>query len=131
MSDETLTTESTDGTETAEQPAVATKGIAAGRATRDEHGHLTDFGYVRIFIILAVITAIEVAFSYLPLPTPVFLIGLFIMMVVKFYLVAAEFMHLKGDHKYFTQFFVTGLVLAVGVYLIFLSASQLWQSFDF
>ncbi len=118
MSEETLT-----------ETAAPTKGISAGRKTHDEHGHLTDFGYVKIFIILAVITAIEVAFSYIDMPTPVFLIGLFAMMTYKFYLVAAEFMHLKYDHGHFTKLFVTGLVLAVAVYLIFMSASQLWQSF--
>jgi len=118
MSEETLTAETTP-----------TKGVTGGRKTHDEHGHLTDFGYVKIFIILAVITAIEVAFSYIDMPTAVFLIGLFAMMTYKFYLVAAEFMHLKYDHGHFSKLFVTGLILAVVVYMIFMSASQLWQSF--
>lgn len=121
MSEETLTTETATDT--------PVKGVSGGRKKHDEHGHLTDFGYVSIFIVLAIITAVEVAFSYIDMPTPVFLIALFAMMIVKFYLVAAEFMHLKYDHGHFTKLFVTGLVLAVGVYMIFMSASQLWQTF--
>ncbi len=116
MSEETLTAETT-------------KGVSGGRPTHDEHGHITDFGYVKIFVILAVITAVEVVWSYVNVPSYVFIPILFLMMLVKFYLVAAEFMHLKYDIKLFSMLFVTGLVLAGGVYLIFLSASQIWQSF--
>ncbi len=118
-----------DDTTTATSSVAVNDGVKKVRAKHDEHGHLTDFGYVQIFVILAVITAVEVAFSYIDMPTPVFLVGLFGMMIVKFYLVAAEFMHLKYDAKMFAGFFVTGIVLAVAVYMIFMSASQLWQSF--
>ncbi len=111
-----------------ETTAVETGETIGGRKTHDEHGHITEFGYVRIFIILAIITAVEVVWSYYNIEA-IFIPVLFLMMIVKFWLVAAEFMHLKYDVKVFAGFFVTGLVLAGGVYLIFLSASQIWQSF--
>jgi cytochrome c oxidase subunit 4 len=80
---------------------------------------LTDIGYVKVAIALAVITAIEVALSYmvddlgrlfLPL-----LIGL---MIIKFFSVVLYFMHLKFDNRLFSVMFYMGLGLAVGVYLI-------------
>ena len=39
-----------------------------------------------------------------------------VMMVFKFFYVAAWFMHLRFDSPLFTKFFVTGLVLATVVY---------------
>ena len=40
-------------------------------------------------------------------------------MVIKFFMVAAYFMHLKYDNAIFTKFIVAGLVLAYPVYGIF------------
>ena len=53
---------------------------------------------------------------------------LMVMMVVKFYLVATYFMHLKFDTPIFSRMFVGGLVLAVGVYSPdrWLSAFEFW-----
>jgi cytochrome c oxidase subunit 4 len=48
------------------------------------------------------------------------------MMVVKFWMVAAYFMHLKQDNTMFTRMFVGGLLLATGVYCIALSTFQFW-----
>ena len=51
---------------------------------------------------------------------------LMVLMVVKFYLVATWFMHLKFDNPIFGRMFVGGLVLATGVYVIALSAFEFW-----
>lgn len=92
-----------------------------------DHEHIDDKGYVKIFVILAVITAIEVVWSYVNIEA-VFIPVLFSMMVVKFFLVTAYFMHLKFDIKLFYILFLFGLTLAGAVYAIFLSASQIWQT---
>jgi hypothetical protein len=42
------------------------------------------------------------------------------MMIVKFAMVAAFFMHLRFDHKVFRTVFITGIVLATAVYMIVL-----------
>ena len=42
--------------------------------------------------------------------------ALLVMMVVKFAIVAGYFMHLKFDSSLFTRLFVSGLLLAIGVY---------------
>ena len=77
---------------------------------------MTNAGYVRIALILAVITALEVSTYYVDFG-PLFMPSLMIMMVVKFFMVATYFMHLKFDNKIFSWMFYTGLFLAIGVYV--------------
>ncbi len=79
-----------------------------------EHG-LSTAGYVRIALILAAITALEVSTYYVDFGR-LFLPALLIMMVIKFVMVVSYFMHLKFDNKLFSWLFYTGLILAVGVY---------------
>ncbi|NCV75002.1 cytochrome C oxidase subunit IV [bacterium] len=79
-----------------------------------EHG-LSTAGYVRIALILAAITGLEVSTYYVDFGR-LFLPALLIMMAIKFVMVVSYFMHLKFDNKVFSWLFYTGLVLAVGVY---------------
>jgi cytochrome c oxidase subunit 4 len=79
-----------------------------------EHG-LSTAGYVRIALILAAITALEVSTYYVDFGW-LFMPALMIMMVIKFVMVVSYFMHLKFDNKLFSWLFYTGLFLAVGVY---------------
>ena len=93
-----------------------------------EHEHPSDWAYVKIALILAAITAVEV-FTYFEsvYNWGSFLIpSLLIMMVVKFWLVATWFMHLKFDNPIFSKMFVGGLLLAVGVYVAALAAFEFW-----
>ncbi|MEM9034250.1 MAG: cytochrome C oxidase subunit IV family protein [Actinomycetota bacterium] len=93
----------------------------------DEHSnHLSDWEYIKIGIVLAILTAIEVALFYFP-PGGAEIPALLILMVVKFIIVAAYFMHLKGDRPVLTQVFVGGLVLAVAVYMAVFFAFELWN----
>lgn len=92
------------------------------------HEHPSDWAYVKIALILGAITAVEV-FTYFEsvLDWGNFLIpGLMFMMVVKFWLVATWFMHLRFDNPIFGKMFVAGLMLAVAVYVITLSAFEFW-----
>jgi len=84
-----------------------------------EHG-MSDAGYIRIALILAAITALEVTTYYVDFG-PLFLPALLIMMAIKFVMVVSYFMHLKFDNKVFSFLFYAGLVLAVGVYAAFLA----------
>ena len=81
------------------------------------HDQVTDNRYIVIAAILAVITAAEVAASYIDLG-PVFIPLLLFMMAVKFFIVASFFMHLRFDNKIFTWMFYSGLFLAIGVYSV-------------
>jgi cytochrome c oxidase subunit 4 len=87
------------------------------------HAHPGDAKYVQIAIILAAITAAEVATYYVDLGVALIPV-LLVMMVVKFGIVAGFFMHLKFDTPLFRRLFVAGIVLAVGVYMAFLAAMQ-------
>jgi len=93
---------------------------AAPAASADEHAehadHPTEKNYWVIALILGVITAVEVALSYIDLGNavaPLLLIG----MVMKFFIVASYFMHLKFDSKMARRLFISGLSLALFCYL--------------
>jgi cytochrome c oxidase subunit 4 len=103
---------------------VSDQTVAQARAdehaaqTEDEgHAHPSDRSYVGIAVVLAVLTALEVATYYVEEQLGGLLVpALMVMMVVKFALVVAWFMHLRFDSNLFTRVFVSGLVLAVSVY---------------
>ena len=88
---------------------------------------MTDAGYIRIAIILAAITALEVSTYYVDFG-PLFMPSLMIMMVVKFVMVVSYFMHLKFDSKIFTFLFYTGLGLALFVYITALATFKFFIS---
>lgn len=114
---------SVEAAETASS-AIAAPGEEA--ESHDAHDHPSDWAYVKIALILAAVTALEV-FTYFRsvLDWGVALVpSLIFMMVVKFYLVVTWFMHLKFDNSIFSKMFTTGLVLAVGVYLATLTAFE-------
>ena len=98
-------------------------GKLANPDSHDEHG-LSDKGYVVIALILAVMTGIEVALSYIELPGWFFMTALIGLMVLKFVIVVSFFMHLKFDNKLFSWLFYAGLLLAVFVYLAALCTFQ-------
>lgn len=98
-----------------------TKNPAGGptQSTEGEHAHHPKVSeYVEIGIILAVLTAIEVALFYLPVPREVAVPSLIGLTIVKFALVVMWFMHLRFDSKVFSRMLVAGIVLAAVLYAI-------------
>ncbi|MFQ5689698.1 MAG: cytochrome C oxidase subunit IV family protein [Gemmatimonadota bacterium] len=71
--------------------------------------------YVLVAAVLAVLTAMEVMVFYVQDLKPVLLPTLLVLMVAKFTLVAAFFMHLKYDSRVLSGIFVWGLVVAAGI----------------
>jgi cytochrome c oxidase subunit 4 len=53
---------------------------------------------------------------------------LFPLMIIKFGVVVAYFMHLRYDNPLFRRVFVFGLILAVVVYLIAMTTLQFWSN---
>jgi len=90
-------------------------GHDAGHDSHAQHGS-SDKQYVIIALILAALTAIEVSTYYIDFG-PLFMPTLFVLMIVKFVIVASYFMHLKFDNKIFTYLFYSGLLLAIAVYV--------------
>ncbi len=82
---------------------------------REAHGP-TDRRYVLIAMILAAITAGEVALSYIDVG-PIFIPTLLVLMAAKFVIVVSYFMHLKFDNRIFSILFYSGLLLALTVYI--------------
>jgi cytochrome c oxidase subunit 4 len=84
-----------------------------------EHAHPGPGEYIKIALILAVVTAIEVGAYYVTgIPDGILSAALLGMMVVKFALVGLWFMHLRFDSRLFRRLFVTGIVLALAVYTV-------------
>ncbi len=93
-----------------------------------EH-QVQDKTYVVIAVILAVMTAIEVAFSYTEDQLGVVYVwGLVALMIIKFFMVAMFFMHLKFDHAMARRVFFFGLGVAVVVYCGMLATFGYWAS---
>jgi cytochrome c oxidase subunit IV len=91
---------------------------AAGEAVEDVHGHHpTAAQYVRIALILALLTALEVSTYYFEFGRAAIPL-LIVLMVVKFLMVAGVFMHLRYDTRLFSQFLYTGLGFALVLYTL-------------
>jgi cytochrome c oxidase subunit 4 len=86
-----------------------------------EHAHPGPAEYVKIAIILAVVTAAEVGIYYMKLGHGLLIALLLFFSAIKFTLVVLWFMHLKFDSKMFRRLFIMGLSLAVAVYGIVLA----------
>ena len=91
-----------------------------------QHEHPSDATYIKVALILGFITAAEVGTYYVELPTEALLLLLMPMMVAKFGIVAAFFMHLRFDSKLFRYFFIAGLSFATICYLIILTTFHAW-----
>lgn len=117
-------------TETIEQDPAAAPTAHEETITGSGHEHPKDRKYVMIALILGAITAVEILFYYVEddLGNTIVITGLLLMMVVKFWIVAAFFMHLRFDSNLFTRLFYSGLVLAVAVYIAFLATFSFWGS---
>ena len=94
-----------------------------------EHAHPSDWQYIKIALFLAVLTALEV-FTYFEsvhnFSDAVLYIALTALMVLKFVYVVAWFMHLKFDSMIFRRVFQVGIIMALAVYLIMLTAFEIW-----
>ena len=82
-----------------------------------EHEHPGFRTYIRIALILTVITAIEVAVYYVDALRPALVPVLITLSIVKFILVVGYFMHLKFDPRLLSGLFVFGLAIAFAVFL--------------
>lgn len=95
--------------------------VDAGHDAHGEHAeHKPDSYYIKVALILAVLTALETSTYWVDFG-PFFMPALMIMMALKFFMVVSLFMHLKFDNKLFSYLFYSGLVLAIGVYVAFLA----------
>src|SRR5215510_10868942 len=81
-------------------------------------GHATVKTYIVVAVVLAIITAMEVATLYVPgIPGALLVTSLLVMSAIKFALVVGFFMHLKYDHNIMRSFFIGPLFIAICIIL--------------
>ncbi|MBA2753072.1 MAG: cytochrome C oxidase subunit IV family protein [Chloroflexia bacterium] len=81
----------------------------------DHEGHPGERTYIQVALILALVTAVEVAIYYLDFLSGILVPALVALSIGKFVAVVGYFMHLKFDDKKLTAIFVTGLAIAASV----------------
>lgn len=86
----------------------------------DHGGHPSVKEYIRIALVLAVLTGLEVAATYTSIGSAALIALLLGLGAVKFILVVLYFMHLKFDDRRYSRFFLMGLAGAVTLFLIVL-----------
>lgn len=87
------------------------------------HAAPTTRTYINIFIVLFVITAIEVLAAYMTdigLPLWSEIVTLLLLSVLKGVLVVMFYMHLRFDSRWFTTLFAAGFGIAVFMVVVFL-----------
>ena len=80
-----------------------------------QHPHPTAATYLRVALVLAIITVTEVGVFYVPAFKPMLAPILITFSAVKFVLVVMFYMHLKMDSRFFTFLFGGPLLLASGM----------------
>ena len=91
-----------------------------------KHSHPGERQYIGIALILAVITGIEVAISYIDSVKDVRPYLLIFLSIIKFSMVVAWFMHLRFDSRLFRRLFVAGLALAIFCFTVVLTTFHVW-----
>ena len=95
------------------------RGAAPLEHAADEHPGPRQ--YVIVAIILAVVTGLEIGLFYVKgIPNGILVAALMVLMIIKFALVALWFMHLRFDSRVYRRLFLTGIVLAVSVFMVVL-----------
>lgn len=90
-------------------------------ALEGAHAHPTAQVYVRVAILLSIITLVEVVIWYIPAFRPALVPALLVLSLAKFLMVVGFFMHLRFDSRLYRFMFGAGLVVTLGVYLALLA----------
>lgn len=99
---------------------MASTDLHPPREQEELHEHPSPRKYVWIAVILAIVTAFEVAIYYVPALEGLLVPLLILFATIKFIMVALYFMHLKFDSRMFRRFFATGIVLAFIIFTVVL-----------
>ena len=85
---------------------------AHGAVAAPAHEHASVRTYIRVAVILTLVTALEVGVIYIRTLTPIVVPLLLVMASAKFALVVMFFMHLRYDVRALTGLFVGPLLIA-------------------
>jgi cytochrome c oxidase subunit 4 len=95
---------------------MASKPIPAEHDAK-AHAHPTEMTYIKIAIILAIITVIEVAIYYIESASSILVPALVILSAIKFITVVGYFMHLKFDDRMLAGIFGSALAVSLAVFI--------------
>ncbi len=95
---------------------------AHDKGHKTAHAHPSGATYLKVAVILTLITAVEVWLYYIPaaVASPLFNPTMLAMSGAKFAIVVLFYMHLKYDHKLFKALFAGPLIVAMGTILALL-----------
>lgn len=82
-----------------------------------EHAHPGPVTYIKIAVVLAILTVTEVAVYYIPALSSIIVPLLITLSLAKFVLVIMYYMHLKYDPKLLSGIFLWGMFVAVAIVL--------------
>lgn len=91
----------------------------------EHHAHPTPAQYWKIAVVLAVLTAVEVAMFYIDQELELGALNAIILIVLallKFVIVVGWYMHLRYEKPMLNRFFTAGFVLATALYLVVLAS---------
>jgi cytochrome c oxidase subunit 4 len=99
----------------AEGLSIPRGGHTGGAAGEHEVGHPGESTYIKVAVVLAVITIVEVAVYYAGLGRTLLVTILLCLSAIKFVTVVGFFMHLKFDDRRLTWIFGFGLLVAFSI----------------
>jgi len=88
------------------------------KTTGEKHQHHPN--YLLVFVSLAVLTAIEVVITYVPLLEPVLTPILLVLSFFKAILVILYFMHLRFDSRWYSFIFFVPFLLVIPMIIVLL-----------
>lgn len=95
-----------------------------------EHSHASVATYVKIAIVLTVVTGLEFAVIYIRALTPILVPLLLVMSAGKFALVALFFMHLRYDKPILSTLFAAPLIIALVVIVALMTLGDAFLIFE-
>ena len=91
----------------------------------EHHAHPTPAQYWKLAVVLAVLTAVEVAMFYIDRELELGALNALILItlaLLKFVIVVGWYMHLRFEKPMLNRFFTAGFILATSLYLVVLTS---------
>ena len=92
--------------------------MAEAAVPAEQHEHPSPATYLKVAVILTVITAVEVAIYYIPAMRGVLVPLLLVFSAIKFVTVVGWYMHLRMDPVIYSRLFYAPLVLAIAMTIV-------------